>query len=52
MSLPCRRLEEAEGLPRESLVLLEDTISRYVFLSVLGVAFLNIAVFLQGRSEC
>ena len=45
LSLPSRRLEEAEELPRESLVLLEDTISRYVFLSVEGVAFNNNCVF-------
>ena len=31
MSLPSRRLEETEGLPRESLVLLEDSISRHVY---------------------
>ena len=34
-SLPIRRLEEAEELPRESLVLLEETISRHAF-QILG----------------
>ena len=48
---PPRKLEEAEELPRGSLVRLEDTISRHVFLiKAERVTFYDILVF-QGRSE-
>ena len=53
-SLPIRRLEEAEELPRESLVLLEETIARHVFLDLRKkiVHFLNVMMCSQGWAAC